>query len=259
LRTFRIGLIYFSLLVTIFALASCGGGKMASAGNQTTPGPTPTPSASALTVTAIQAMSNWQSCSACAGSNGTGPVAGFSVLQNQSAPSLSGQAAKFDLWGATPYANALWWKQLTANNAATNFKYDQDFYLTTPGLSQALEFDVNQSDGTTKFIFGTQCNFRGNGMWDVWDTANAAWRATAVPCPVPTANVWHHLTWELQRNSSQTIFVAVTLDGQRQAVNQTYNAKPVTASEVNVAFQMDGDFAQHPYTAWLDNVTLTYW
>jgi len=63
----------------------------------------------------------------------------------------------------------------------------------------------------------------------------------------------------LQRNSSQTIFVAVTLDGQRQAVNQTYNAKPVTASEVNVAFQMDGDFAQHPYTAWLDNVTLTYW
>jgi len=30
-------------------------------------------------------------------------------------------------------------------------------------------------------------------------------------------------------------------------------------SEINVAFQMDGDNVQHGYDAWLDNVTLSYW
>jgi hypothetical protein len=27
--------------------------------------------------------------------------------------------------------------------------------------------------------------------------------------------------------------------------------------DINVAFQMDGDYAQQPYNVWLDNVTLT--
>ena len=38
-----------------------------------------------------------------------------------------------------------------------------------------------------------------------------------------------------------------------------YMDKPLNATEINVAFQMDGDFAQHPYSVWLDNVTLSYW
>lgn len=213
----------------------------------------------AIVKSGIQAMTGWQNCSTCAGANGAGPVAGFSLLQFQQTPSINRQSAKFSLWGSTPYSDALWWKQLGGNNAATNFRYDLDFYTTAPQLAQSLEFDVNQSNGSKKFIFGTQCNLRGSGRWEVWDTANGAWRATAVPCPVPAANVWHHLTWEFQRNSGQTIFVAVTLDGQRHAVNQTYNARAVSASEVNVAFQMDGDFAQHAYSVWLDNVTLRYW
>lgn len=215
--------------------------------------------ANVVTKTAIQAMAGWENCTVCAGPGGTGPVAGFSLVQNQAAPALTGKSAQFNIWGTTPYADALWWKQLGGVNSVTNFKYDVDFYLTAPQLAQALEFDVNQSNGTTKFIFGTQCNIRGDGKWDIWDTQNSIWRATAVPCPVPAAGVWHHLTWEFQRNATQTIFIAVTLDGQKSFVNQTYNAKPMNATEINVAFQLDGDFAQHPYSAWLDNVTLSYW
>ena len=181
------------------------------------------------------------------------------MVENQVTPALSGNSAQFNIWGTTPYADALWWKQLGGVNSATNFKYDVDFYLTQPQLAQALEFDVNQSNGTTKFIFGTQCNIRGDAKWDVWDTQNAIWRATTVPCLVPAAGVWHHLTWEFQRNATQTIFIALTLDGNKSFVNQTYNAKPMNATEINVAFQLDGDFAQHPYSAWLDNVTLSYW
>jgi post-segregation antitoxin (ccd killing protein) len=207
----------------------------------------------------IEDMTGWESCTTCAGAGGTGPTAGFSVTQFQSSPSEDGSSAQFSIWGTTPYSDALWWKQLGADNSASNFEYDVDFYLTTPQYAQALEFDVNQSNGVTKFIFGTQCNIKNGAVWDVWDTAGAKWVHTAVPCAAPSANTWHHLTWELKRSSTQATFIAVTLDGVRSTVNMTFNAKPVTANELNVAFQLDGDYAQHAYSAWLDNVTLTYW
>lgn len=207
----------------------------------------------------IEDMTGWQSCTVCAGSGGSGPVAGFSLTQFQATPSLDGSSAQFSIWGSTPYSDALWWRELGADNSAANFQYDVNFYLTAPQYAQALEFDVNQSDGTTRFIFGTQCNIKNGSVWDVWDTANARWVSTGVSCPAPSANTWHHLTWELKRSATQATFVAITLDGVRHAVNMTFDGKPVTGSELNVAFQMDGDYAQHAYSAWLDKVTLSYW
>ena len=207
----------------------------------------------------IEDMTGWESCTTCAGAGGNGPTAGFSLTQFQASPAEDGSSAQFSIWGTTPYSDALWWKQLGADNSATNFKYDVDFYLTTPQFAQALEFDVNQSNGATKFIFGTQCNIKNGAVWDVWDTAGATWVHTAVPCGVPSANTWHHLTWEMKRSSTQATFIAVTLDGVRSTVNMTFNGKPVSANELNVAFQIDGDYAQHAYSAWLDKVTLSYW
>jgi hypothetical protein len=217
----------------------------------------PVPS-NAITKSEIQNMTGWQSCTVCAGIGGNGPVATFSMTQFQASPSLSGSSAKFTI-GGVDYGDALWWKQLGADNSATNFRYDLDFYLTAPQLSQALEFDVNQSNGVMKFIFGSQCNIKGGGVWDVWDTAGGVWRSTGIACSTPAAFTWHHLTWELLRNSTQTTFVALTLDGVRHYVNMTFNAKPESANEVNVAFQMDLNSAGQTYSAWLDNVTLSYW
>lgn len=228
--------------------------KQASTVNVNSSSPVP---ANATTKSEIQNMSGWQSCTVCAGIAGNGPVASISMNQFQASPSLSGSSTKFGI-GGVPWGDGLWWKQLGADNAATNFKYDLDFYLTTPQLSQALEFDVNQSIGNTKFIFGSQCAMR-DGFWDVWDTAGNAWRSTGIPCPPPAAFTWHHLTWELQRNSTQTIFVALTFDGVKHYINKAYNAKSQSATELNVAFQMDLQGAGQAYSVWLDNVTLSYW
>jgi Bacterial Ig domain len=214
---------------------------------------------SAAVHSAIQTMPAWESCTVCAGPNAQGPVAQYSMGENVASPSLSGRSAQFQISGKTPYADAIWWKQLGADNSKTHFQYDLDFYLTQPQLAQALEFDANQSIGNLKFIFGTQCNIKGDGAWDVWDTAGNAWRSTGIACAMPSAYQWHHLTWQFYRDSSKVYFVAVTLDGVTHYVNRSYSAKPVSASEVNVAFQMDGDYAMHPYSAWLDNVTLTAW
>lgn len=234
----------------------------------TTPTPTPTPSptpvafpappSTAVVKSNIDQMAAWDSCTVCAGANAAGPVATYSMVENQASPSLDGLAAKFSISGTTPYSDALWWKQLGAADTATHLKYDVAFYITNPGVSQALEFDNNQSNGAHKFIYGTQCNIKG-GHWDVWGNAAGNWISTGIACSAPTAFVWHHLTWEFQRTSTNVIFVGFTYDGVTHYVNRSYPARGSSVHEMNVAFQMDGDFAMHSYSTWLDKVTLTYW
>jgi hypothetical protein len=233
----------------------------------TTPSPTPTPTpapglpappSTAVVKSNIDQMTGWESCTVCAGANANGPVATYSMVENQASPSLDGLAAKFSISGTTPYSDALWWKQLGAADGATHLKYDVAFYITNPGVSQALEFDNNQSNAVHKFIYGTQCNVKG-GHWDVWGNAAGNWISTGIACSAPTAFVWHHLTWEFQRTSTNVIFVGFTYDGVTHYVNRSYPARASGVHEMNVAFQMDGDSAMHTYSTWLDKVTLTYW
>jgi hypothetical protein len=224
----------------------------------TSPG-LPAPPSGAVTKSNIDQMTGWASCTVCAGANGSGPVAVYSMVENQASPSLDGASAKFSISGSTPYADALWWKQLGAVDTATNLKYDLDFYLTNPAAAQALEFDNNQSNGVHKFIYGTQCNIKSGGVWDVWGNAAGNWISTGIACSAPTAFKWHHLTWEFQRTSTNVIFVGFTYDGVTHYVNRSYPARSSTVHELNVAFQMDGDYAMHAYSTWLDRITLTYW
>lgn len=222
------------------------------------PSTLPTPPASAVTKSSIEQMAGWASCTVCAGVNANGPVAVFSMTAGQASPSLDGDSAIFKISGTKPYSDALWWKQLGAVDTVTNLKYDVFFYITNPGVAQALEFDNNQSNGVHKFIYGTQCNIKG-GHWDVWGNAAGNWISTGVACSAPTAFTWHHLTWEFQRTSTNVVFVGFTYDGVTHYVNRSYPAGPSGVHELNVAFQMDGDSAMHAYSTWLDKVALTYW
>jgi hypothetical protein len=230
-----------------------------------TPVPTPTPAglpappANAVVKSNIDQMPSWESCTVCAGAGANGPVAVYSMVENQASPSLDGKSAKFSISGTHPYSDALWWKQLGAADSATNLKYDVDFYITNPAVVQALEFDNNQSNGSRKFIYGTQCNIKGANHWDVWGNAAGNWISTGIACSAPTAFQWHHLTWEFKRTATNVIFVGFTYDGVTHYVNRSYPAGGSSVHEMNVAFQMDGDSAMHAYSAWLDRVTLTYW
>lgn len=207
----------------------------------------------------IQKMKGWQSCSSCAGAGGTGPVASFSMTQFQTSPSITGASSRQHIKPSKPYSNALWWKQLGANNGVSHFVYDIYFYLRAPSYAQALEFDVNQSNGSHKFIFGTQCNIKGGRVFDVYDPAGHAWRHTAIACHAPSAYKWHHLRWELYRTSTSVHYIAVTLDGVRHYVNRSYLARSSSTKEINVAFQMDADRYMHTYDTWIDKISLKYW
>jgi hypothetical protein len=237
-------------------------------GSSSAPTPTPPPSASPTPSSApsgatvksdIDQMPGWENCTVCAGANAAGPSAVYSMAENVLSPALDGKSAQFNLSGTTPYSDALWWKQLGGNNAIKNFTYDVNFYIKNSTAPEALEFDVNQSNGAYKFIFGTQCNIKDGAQWDVWGNASGNWIHTGIPCTAPAAYTWHHLTWQLQRTATQVIYVSLTYDGVTHYVNRTYPARAHNVSEINVAFQMDGDSKQTAYSAWLDKVSLTYW
>jgi hypothetical protein len=222
----------------------------------------------ALTVTNIQSIANWEPCSAlfppghpragqiCAAGNGTAVP---TMTEGQSTPSLSGSSAKFTIGGPTPYSNELYTKFIGGGSNVSHFTYDLYFMVDQPTLPQALEFDVNQTINNSRWVFGSECNFKGDGVWDVWNGApGTGWTATTVPCKTFQPNTWVHLVWNLERVGNQVHYVSLTVNDQTYNLDIYLSNQPSwTMQDIDVAFQMDGDFAQQPYTVWLDDVNLS--
>jgi hypothetical protein len=219
--------------------------------------------ANATVQQAIQTLPDWQWCTAklngkpCASGLGN---ATSTLTQDQQAPSLSGESSEFTLGGKTQYSNALWWKSFGPDSTPTHFVYDVYFYMDDPNLPEALEFDTNQSMNGTRYTWGTECSYRNTGYWDIWNPESERWETTTVPCPVVSAKTWHHLTWKVERVNGQVHYISVTLDGNVSTVNKYYNPQQnYGGNDLNVAFQMDGDYRQDPYSVWLDNFSLSCW
>jgi len=207
----------------------------------------------------IQSMSGWQSCGACAGPGGHGPDTPRYMHQFIQTPSISGKSSEYWIGPKVGYSGALWWKQLGANASASHFIYDLYFYVKDPNAPQALEFDMNQSVGNRKFIFGTQCDIKDHHDWDVWDTANSRWIKTGIACSAPPAYTWNDLVLEFSRSSNQATFVSVTLNGKKSYINRTFNTFGVNDSELNTAVQLDGNVNSTPYSMWVDKMQVTAW
>jgi len=207
----------------------------------------------------IQKMTNWSSCSStCSGETGTNAV--YSMQQGIASPSLTGSAIQFDITGGTPWGTALWWKQVGGNDAMTHFVYNMSFYLTDVNAAQALEFNVNQNAGGNRYEYATQCDIKGSHHWRVWPQTQKQWVDSGVPCATPKQGEWNQLTWEFSRTSSnQIVFEAVTLNGQRSVINQSFDSVPASGSGIDVAFQMDSDGGPTPWSVWVDKVSLTEW
>lgn len=220
-------------------------------------GSTSAPSGSAVYAN-VEQISGWSSCGACAGAGGSGPTVPYSLSQSVSSPSMDGRSAHFWIGGSTPYADALWWKELGANANASHFIYDVYFYYKNAVAPQALEFDANQNVGGRRYIFGTQCNVAAK-QFDVWNTAGAYWMHTGIACTTPPTYTWNHLTWEYERVNGQTHFIAVTLNGKKSYVNLYGGSRAASGGELNVAFQMDEVGSHINYDVWLDKLTLTAW
>ncbi|HZR29411.1 MAG TPA: hypothetical protein VFA71_11600 [Terriglobales bacterium] len=221
---------------------------------------------SPFTVSNIQALPGWQTCSAvfppeaarhgqiCAAGLGTAVV---SMTPGQSTPSLDGNSTKFSIAGPTGYSNELWFNPVGGGNSVTHFVYDLWFLIDKPLASQALEFDINQTFGGQRWTWGTECNFNASGKWDIWDPLHETWVPTSVDCKPFPANTWIHLIWNFERVNGKAHYISVTVDNQTFNVDQFFDPQQNwTLEEIDAAFQMDGNFTQEPYNVWLDKVNL---
>jgi hypothetical protein len=223
-------------------------------------------SQSQFTVSGIQALPGWQSCSAtfppgsgragqiCAAGLGT---AVSTMTENQSTPSMDGKSAEFTMGGPTPYSNMLYFNPIGGGNSVSKFTYDLYFYIDNPTAAQALEFDLNQTFGGNRWVWGSECNFNGSGKWDIWDDLNG-WKPTSIACTPFPANTWTHLVWNVERVGNQVHYISLTVGNQTYTVDTYYSNQPNwTLEEIDVAFQMDGNYAQQPYNVWLAEGNLT--
>jgi hypothetical protein len=242
-------------------------------------------SQSQTTISGIQNMTGWQSCSAdfpagsqragqlCAAGNTNVPAS--TMTEGAASPSMDGKSAHFSMGppaGAPApanygYSNYLYFNPIAGGNGVSNFVYDLYFYIDNPTYPQALEFDVNQGyDDTTgaglpqRWTWGSECNFKGETppQWDIWNDAEGKWVSTGYPCGPFQANTWNHLTWNLQRVGQQVYYDTLTVNGNVYPVKTTYDNQPGwTLEEIDTAFQMDLDSNADPYNVWLDEVSLT--
>ncbi len=209
-------------------------------------------------------------CSSCTPS---GPQVTWAMTQNISSPSLSGNSTRMDIGGETVYSDVLWNNHLIGDFSSQgmpdynhsivpnlhNFTYDVYFYVEDPGVSQALEFDINQFVGGYSYIWGHECRIAGGNEWDVWDNPGQKWYPTGVACN-PLPNAWNHLVLQVQRTSDNHLFFqSITLNGVTSTLNYYENPTTTTWYGVTVNYQQDGNYEQTPYSVWLDKLNFTYW
>ncbi len=217
------------------------------------------------TIKDIQTMPGWQSCSAvfppgsgrdgqiCAAGLGT---ANSTMTENQSSPAMDGKSAKFSMAGPA-YSNMLYFNPIAGGDNVSHFIYDLYFYIDNPAASQALEFDINQTFGGQRWVWGSECNFNDSKKWDIWDDVNG-WKPTQFDCKPFPANQWIHLVWNVERVGNQVHYISLTIGDQVLNVDTYYPNQPDwTLEEIDVAFQMDLDALGTPYNVWLDQVQLT--
>jgi hypothetical protein len=231
-----------------------------------------TSQAQQTTISGIQNMPGWQSCAAdfpagsgrdgqvCASGNPAPPAS--TMTEGQSSPAMDGKSAKFTMSGPNGYSNELYFNAVAGGNNVSHFTYDLYFYIDNPLAPQALEFDVNQTFGGQRWVWGSECNFKGETppMWDIWDDQSGIWRESSVPCNLFPGNTWNHLVWQFERVGNQVHYISLQVNDQTYNVDTYYNnQQDWTLEEIDNAFQMDLQQPPIPYNVWLDEVNLTAW
>jgi hypothetical protein len=83
------------------------------------------------------------------------------------------------------------------------------------------------------------------------------WRPIDVPCNHFPSATWIHLVWNFERVANQVHYISLSVADSSYTVDKYYTAQPNWyQEEIDIAFQMDGNYKQQPYNVWLDEVEL---
>jgi hypothetical protein len=83
------------------------------------------------------------------------------------------------------------------------------------------------------------------------------WRVTSVPCHHFPSQTWIHLVWNFERVGNQVHYIGLSVADSNYTIDTYYTEQPQWyQEEIDLAFQLDGNYEQQPYDVWLDEVTL---
>jgi hypothetical protein len=220
----------------------------------------------AVSVSSIQAMSNWQ-----ADHDSGGPGSSSGSTKIVSSPSLHGSTRRF----VTEYKNSgdeRYSVSFSDDTDSKNLYYDAWIYLTSSASQIAnIEMDVNQvmANGQTVLI-GVQCDGY-SGTWDYTVNKGSAktpkphWDSKSGTKCNPrswTRDKWHHVQASFSRTDSGTItYKSVWFDGVETKLNATaFGAADLGWDPViNTQFQVDGLGSSGTTTVYLDSLTVSRW
>jgi hypothetical protein len=213
----------------------------------------------------------WGWCTTCAGGLPEAEaMAIINTANNVTTPSWDGASREFHITGPA-YANGLWWYKVGPNDAVSHFAFSFWVQFDSGSVNaQAMEFDAFLFVGTTKYTFGTQCNYV-EAVWDVWNEGADSWERTRVPCRKFQPGEWYHLTMTFHRTpdlnehyDSLSIVQYNSLKriagSQNYTLNLTYPSGPLPTGwteNMGVQFQMDIGPRGTEMTEWVDVVSLT--
>jgi hypothetical protein len=199
----------------------------------------------------------------------------WSMYEHQKTPSLSGNSTKFTIGGVEPYSDVLWSYPFIGDGAPAalkdhnhtllptvhNLSMDEQVFITNLAVTQSVELDVNIFMGGVGMEWGTQCNHLHDGAWDIWNNVDARWVATDIPCKLNN-NAWNHVVLDVQRESNNDLlYKTITVNDVIYTINRTVAPFPVPKGwwGANLNFQLDGNYKESSYSAYVDNLSVTYW
>lgn len=160
----------------------------------------------------------------------------------------------------------------SAADSATSLSLNLYAALDSRGLkdSQALEFNVEQDvqigpNLWSRFIYGVQCDYKGTGLWRVWDggIGGGSWAATSTPCSPPSsADVFSHYIFDFTRTGPNQIeYNDFSINGTDIVLDYlTHGVATATNwhDQLVGAIQLDGDSHADSYSAYVDRMTIEY-
>jgi hypothetical protein len=166
---------------------------------------------------------------------------------------------KFSYTGGGPDAN--WSTVLSGDfSQAANFTLDYWSQTDNPSASQAFEAKAVQLIGGRVYPFQFQCDFKGTGLWRVYNPATDNWLPTSFGCAViDPANSWDHFVFHFQRVGTQLLYKDIVINGQLLPVNITVNSQSNTdPASMTVGLRLIGDDFATPYSWWIDLMSLSF-
>jgi len=154
-------------------------------------------------------------------------------------------------------------------NGATTFTLDLYMALDSRGIShsQAMEFNMEQdfpdsTGGWSIYKYSWQCNYQSQ-KWNVWDGGTNAWVPTSASCVRPfNAKGFDHYIFHAKRLSNGTYeytdFYVNTTHVTLNYVTHGHEEKPSWEENLFTWIQLDSDSLADSYTAWVDNMKVTY-